>query len=86
MAGKPIESLKLKFIQEVMAENSYDALQEWLDMHEEARYAASTFSEEPELIEFGKNYEASIIEGVTKARKKMDTSITQYIDKSDISQ
>ena len=45
MAEKPIESLKLKFIQEVMAENSYDALQEWLDMHEEARYAASTFSE-----------------------------------------
>jgi hypothetical protein len=76
MAEKPIESLKLKFIQEVMAENSYDALQEWLDMHEEARYAASTFSEEPELIEFGKNYEASIIEGFTKARKKMDTSIT----------
>ena len=76
MAEKPIESLKLKFIQEVLAENSYDALQEWLDMHEEARYTASTFSEEPELIEFGKNYEASIIEGVTKARKKMDTSIT----------
>ena len=76
MSEKPIESLKLKFIQEVLAENSYDALQEWLDMHEEARYTASTFSEEPELIEFGKNYEASIIEGVTKARKKMDTSIT----------
>jgi hypothetical protein len=76
MHEKPIESLKLKFIQEVLAENSYDALQEWLDMHEEARYTASTFSEEPELIEFGKNYEASIIEGVTKARKKMDTSIT----------
>lgn len=76
MAEKPIESLKLKFIQEVLAENSYDALQEWLDMHEEARYTASTFSEEPELIEFGKSYEASIIEGFTKARKKMDTSIT----------
>ena len=59
-----------------MAENSYDALQEWLDMHEEARYVASTFSEEPELIEFGKNYKASIIEGFTKARKKMDTSNT----------
>ena len=65
---RSLESLKLEFIQEVLSEQSFDALQEWLDMHEEARYTASTFSEEPELIEFGKNYEASIIEGFTKAR------------------
>ena len=73
MSEKSIESLKLKFVQEVLSEQSYDALQEWLGMHEEARFAASTYSNEPELIEFGKKYKESIIEGFTKARKNKGT-------------
>ena len=68
-----LESLKLKFIQEVLSEQSFDALhdalQEWLDMHEEARYAASVTSNEPELIEFNRKYKESIKEGLMKSRK-----------------
>lgn len=63
-----IESLKLEFIQEVLSEQSFDALQEWLSMHEEARYAASVTSNEPELIEFNRKYKESIKEGLLKSR------------------
>jgi len=61
-----LESLKLKFIQEVLSEQSFDALQEWLEMHEEARFAASITSNEPELIEFNRRYKESIKEGLMK--------------------
>ena len=39
-------------------------------MHEEALFAASTYSDEQELIEFGKNYKASIIEGFAKGESQ----------------
>jgi len=61
-----LQSLKLKFIQEVLSEQSFDALQEWLEMHEEARFAASITSNEPELIEFNRRYKESIKEGLMK--------------------
>ena len=64
-----LESLKLEFIQEVLSEQSFDALQEWLDMHEEARYAASVTSNEPELIEFNRKYKESIKDGLMKSQK-----------------
>lgn len=64
-----LESLKVQFIQEVLSEKSFDTLQEWLSMHEEARYVASISSQEPELIEFNKEYENSIREGFVKSRK-----------------
>ena len=64
-----LESIKLEFIQEVMSEQSYDTLKEWLYMHEEARYVASLTSNEPELIEFNKNFEKSLKEGIMKSRK-----------------
>ena len=67
--NKSLESIKLEFIQEVMSEQSFDTLKEWLYMHEEARYVASLTSEEPELIEFNKNFEESIKEGFMKSRK-----------------
>lgn len=60
---RDLESLKIKFIQEVLSEQSYDALQVWLDMHEEARYAASISSNEPELIQFKEDFEISVYEG-----------------------
>lgn len=63
MKDNSIESLKIKFVQEVLSEQSLDTLKEWQNMHEEARYVASLTSNEPELIEFKKNYEASIREG-----------------------
>ena len=45
----------------------YDALKEWLYMHEEARYVASLTSSEPELVEFGRKFEESINEGLMKS-------------------
>ena len=66
---RSLESLKLEFIQEVLSEQSFDALQEWLDMHEEARYAASVTSNEPELIEFNRKYKESIKVGLMKSQK-----------------
>ncbi len=50
MEDKSIESLKQEFIQEIMSEQSFDTLKEWLYMHDEARYVASITSKEPELI------------------------------------
>jgi len=38
-------------------------------MHEEARYVASLTSNEPELIEYHKNFEKSLKEGFMKSRK-----------------
>ena len=67
--NQSLESIKLEFIQEVMSEQSYDTLKEWLYMHEEARYVASLTSNEPELIEFNKNFEKSIKEGFMKSHK-----------------
>ena len=66
MGEKTIESLKIDFIQEVLSEQSYDTLKEWLYMHEEARYVASLTSSEPELIEFKKNYENSVFKAFSK--------------------
>ena len=50
MNDNSIESLKNKFVQEVLSEQSFDTLTEWLNMHEEARYVASITSNEHELI------------------------------------
>ena len=69
MAEKNIESLKKEFVQEVLSEQSYDTLKEWLDMYEEARYVASLTSDEPELIKFKQDYKDSIIKGLVKSRK-----------------
>ena len=55
-----LESLKTEFIQKIQSEDSLDTLQTWFSMYEEARYAASTYSNEPELIEFKKKNEESI--------------------------
>lgn len=66
MKEKSLESLKNKFVQEVLSEQSFDTLTEWLNMHEEARYVASITSNEPELIEFNKNYEESIRKGLIR--------------------
>ena len=57
MEDKSIESLKQEFIQEIMSEQSFDTLKEWLYMHDEARYVASLTSKEPELIEYNKEFE-----------------------------
>lgn len=48
---------KMDFIQQVVSETSLDTLCSWLDMYEEARYVASLYSDEEELIEFRTNYE-----------------------------
>lgn len=69
LVDKNLESLKKEFVKEVMAEQSYDALKEWLDMHEEARFAASVTSNEPELIKFKKDYIDSIKKGLAESRK-----------------
>ena len=69
MEDKSIESLKQEFIQEVMLEQSFDTLKEWLYMHEEARYVASLTSKEPELIEFNKEFEKSLRRGQTRSNK-----------------
>ena len=71
MADNNLESLKKQFVQEVLSENSYDTLKEWLDMHEEARYAASITSVEPELIKFKQDYEDSMMKGFVESRKKI---------------
>ena len=60
MEDKSIESLKQEFIQEVMSEQSFDTLKEWLYMHDEARYVASLTSKEPELIEYNKEFEKAL--------------------------
>ena len=69
LTEKAIESLKKEFVQEVLSEQSYDTLKEWLYMHEEARYVASLTSNEPELIKFKQDYEDSILKGFVKSRK-----------------
>lgn len=67
MEKKEYEALlslkKLEFIQQIMAETSFDTLCSWLDMHEEARYVASLDSDEAELKEFNVLYNESIREG-----------------------
>ena len=63
MEDKSIESLKQEFIQEIMSEQSFDTLKEWLYMHDEARYVASLTSKEPELIEYNKEFEKSLRKG-----------------------
>ena len=64
MEKKEYEALlslkKLEFIQQIMAETSFDTLCSWLDMHEEARYVASLDSDETELKEFNIQYNESI--------------------------
>lgn len=55
---------KVEFIQQIIAETSYDTLCEWLNMHEEARYAASLNSDEPDLKRFRVNYEKAISNGL----------------------
>ena len=54
---------KLEFIQQIMAETSFDTLCSWLEMHEEARYVASLDSDELELKEFNAQYNESIRQG-----------------------
>ena len=54
---------KLEFIQQIMAETSFDTLCSWLEMHEEARYVASLDSNELELKEFNAQYNESIRQG-----------------------
>ena len=67
MEKKEYEALlslkKLEFIQQIMAETSFDTLCSWLDMHEEARYVASLDSDEAELKEFNVRYNKSIRKG-----------------------
>ena len=74
MEKKEYEALlslkKLEFIQQIMAETSFDTLCSWLDMHEEARYVASLDSDEPELKEFNALYNESIRIGF--GRKKIE--------------
>ena len=67
MEKKEYEALlslkKLEFIQQILAETSFDTLCSWLDMHEEARYVASLDSDEAELKEFNVQYNESIRKG-----------------------
>ena len=74
MEKKEYEALlslkKLEFIQQIMAETSFDTLCSWLDMHEEARYAASLDSDEAELKEFNVLYNESIREGFGRKETK----------------
>ena len=61
--------MKIKFIEQIVAEQSLDTLHAWYNMYEEARYVASLDSEEEELKEFRANYEESIRKGFC-CRKK----------------
>jgi hypothetical protein len=74
MEKKEYEALlslkKLEFIQQIMAETSFDTLCSWLDMHEEARYVASLDSDEAELKEFNVLYNESIREGFGRKETK----------------
>ena len=67
MEKKEYEALlslkKLEFIQQIMAETSFDTLCSWLEMHEEARYVASLDSDELKLKEFNAQYNESIRHG-----------------------
>ena len=67
MEKKEYEALlslkKLEFIQQIMAETSFDTLCSWLEMHEEARYVASLDSDELKLKEFNAQYNESIRQG-----------------------
>lgn len=63
-----LESIKTEFIQKIQSEDSLDTLQTWFSMYEEARYAASTYSNEPELIKFKKEYEESIFDRLKSKR------------------
>ena len=67
MEKKEYEALlslkKLEFIQQIMAETSFDTLCSWLEMHEEARYVASLDSDELELKELNAQYNESISQG-----------------------
>jgi len=55
--------VKMKFIEQIVAEHSLDTLREWYSMYEEARYVASLNSDEKELKEFRAQYEESIKNG-----------------------
>lgn len=68
MEENNIETLKKEFVKEVMSEQSYDTLKEWLYMHEEARYVASLTSNEPELIKSQKEYKDSLLKELVSTR------------------
>ena len=61
--------MKMKFIEQIVAEQSLDTLHAWYNMYEEAKYVASLDSEEEELKEFRANYEESLRKGVCCRRK-----------------
>lgn len=61
--------MKMKFIEQIVAEQSLDTLHAWYNMYEEAKYVASLDSEEEELKEFHANYEESIRKGFCCRRK-----------------
>ena len=58
-----LSQIKIKCIERIIAEHSLDTLRSWLDMYEEARYVASLYSNEEELIKFRIEYEESIKKG-----------------------
>ena len=74
MEKKEYEALlslkKLEFIQQILAETSFDTLCSWMAMHEEARYVASLDSDEAELKEFNVLYNESIREGFGRKETK----------------
>jgi len=62
--------VKMKFIEQIVAEHSLDTLREWYSMYEEARYVASLYSKEEELIKFGAEFEESIKKGFINHNNK----------------
>ena len=62
--------VKMKFIEQIVAERSLDTLREWFSMYEEARYVASLNSDEEELKEFRNKFEESIRKGFINRSNK----------------
>ena len=51
---------KVEFVKKIINEQSLDTINEWLSMYDEARYAASIYSQEEELKEYHVKFEEDI--------------------------
>jgi len=73
MEDKSKESLlalkKVEFVKKIMDEQSFDTINEWFNMYDEARYVASLYSQEEELKEYHVKFEEEVKKGFIRHKQ-----------------
>jgi hypothetical protein len=60
---------KVEFIKKIMDEQSFDTINEWFSMFDEARYVASLYSQEEKLKEYHSKFKEEVKKGFIRHKQ-----------------